>query len=558
MIPARQVFQDNVRILRSRASKQAIVGAIIAGVTVIAATLFSAYFINHFSLTLQSVVEAQSSNPVLWFLDFTPFIFSFWGQYTSTVMAYEAGAMIMDQTDELRTYTATLEGHISHKATHDALTDLPNRALFMDRLDQALQMAQSSVGVIFLDLDGFKEINDTLGHYNGDRALKSVATRILNCVGDAATVARLGSDEFGLVLPRIKTSADVNRIAKAVRRALVAPYSLEGVTLSLVASIGAAVYPQHGKDADTLMQRAAIAMNHAKKEKSGYALYSPDYDAHSTQRLILVGELRQAIKRQELLLEYQPIMTADGHSIHGAEALVRWRHDRYGVIKPDEFIPLAERSGLVGELTPWVLRQALQDVAAWHDSGISMNVSVNVTAQNLLDPEFANVVAGLLGSFRLPDNPITLEITETTLLTDQMRALETVTQLKKLGVRTVIDDFGTGYSSLSYLRRLPITAIKIDRSFVSDMATGEGGEILVNAIIQLAHALQLHVTAEGVESCEVQRRLLELGCDTVQGYAISRPLDPAKMSKWLAHAIHDESVIHEFTTASNPGNPVSF
>ncbi len=535
MLTAKQIFQENVRLLRSKVSKQAIIGTIIASITVVVATLLSAYFSNHYELTLASIIHAQATNPVLWLLDATPFIFGFWGQYTSTVIAYEAGAMVMDQTTDLRSRTVALEKRISHESTHDQLTDLPNRVLFVDRLEQALQLANTEkieVAILLLDLDHFKEINDSLGHHSGDRVLKSVATRIRNAVSDSVTVARLGGDEFGLILPRLRKEADILSTVKAIRKALEAPYALEGLSLSLAASIGATCFPAHGRDADTLMQRAEVAMYWAKKDRSGYALYSPEQDKSSPHRLILLGELRQALQRKELVLQYQPIVDAHTGKLRSVEALVRWQHERYGMLLPDEFIPLAERSGFIRELTSWVLREALRDMADWHDAGKELSVSVNVTAASLLDPEFANTVSGMLASFKLPKNALTLEMTETTLLTDQERAYDTITRLSELGVQTSIDDFGTGYSSLAYLRRLPVSSIKIDRMFVADMARGTDGEVLLNAIIQLAHALDLHVTAEGVENSEVAARLPRLGCDALQGFAISEPLPAEKIAHW--------------------------
>lgn len=532
MLTAKQLLQENVRLLRSKASKQAIIGTIIALVTVVIATLLSAYFSNHYELTLESIMHSQATNPVLWLLDATPFVFGFWGQYTSTVIAYEAGAMVMDQTSDLRTRTVALENRISHESTHDQLTDLPNRVLFADRLEQALQLANSEkiqLGVLFLDLDHFKEINDSLGHHSGDRVLRSVATRIRNAVSDSVTVARLGGDEFGLILPRLKKEAEILSTVKAIRKALEAPYALEGLSLSLGASIGATCYPAHGRDADTLMQRAEVAMYTAKKDRSGYALYSTKQDKSSPRRLILIGELRQALQRKELSLHYQPLLNAHTGEITHVEALVRWQHERYGLLAPTEFIPLAERSGLIREITSWVLRQALRDTERWHSEGVEVNVSVNVTAASLLDPEFANTVAGLLASFKLPKHTLTLEVTETTLLTDQERAYETLTRLEELGVHTAIDDFGTGYSSLAYLRKLPVTGIKIDRMFVADVKNGPEGEVLLNAIIQLSHALGLHVTVEGVEDEELVARLPQLGCDAMQGFAISRPLEASEI-----------------------------
>lgn len=537
MSSARQVLRENVRLLRGKASKQAIVGTIIALATVAFATLLSAYLSSH-ALTVAGILHAQRSNPVLWVLEATPFIFAFWGQHTSTVIAYEAGAMIVDQTSDLRTQTATLENRISHESTHDRLTNLPNRVLFVDRLEQALQLAHSEgskVGVLLLDLDGFKEINDTLGHHSGDRVLKSVAMRIRNAVSESVTVARMAGDEFALILPRLNKEEDeALTTAASIRTALEAPYTLEGISLGLAASIGATVYPAHGRDAYTLMQRAETAMYWAKKEQRGYTLYSPERDKSNPHRLILLGELRQTIQRQELLLDYQPIVAAGDGRLQGVEALVRWQHERYGLLLPDEFIPFAERSGFIHEVTTWVLRNALRSVAAWQHAGLALYVSVNVTAASLLDPEFANTVAGMLASLELPRDTLILEMTETTLLTDQERALETIARLSELGVRTVIDDFGTGYSSLAYLRKLPVSGIKIDRSFVADMANDDGGEVLINAIVRLAHALKLHVTAEGVENDGIAARLPRLGCDALQGYAIARPMPAPRIAAWYA------------------------
>lgn len=546
MLTAKQILQENVRLLRSKASKQAILGMIIALVTVVVATVLSAYFSEHYKLTLEGIIHAQATNPVLWLLDLTPFIFGFWGQYTSTVIAYEAGAMVMDQTSDLRTRTAALENRISHEATHDQLTDLPNRVLFVDRLEQALQLAhieKSEIGVLFLDLDHFKEINDTLGHHSGDRVLKSVAVRIQNAVNDSVTVARLGGDEFGLILPRLKKEADILSAVKAIRKALEAPYALEGLSLSLAASIGATCYPAHGRDADTLMQRAEVAMYWAKKDRSGYALFAPEQDKSSPHRLILLGELRQALQRKELILQYQPIVNAHTGKTMGVEALARWQHERYGLLLPGEFIPLAERSGFIRDMTNWVLRQALRDAADWQSEGLPLNVSVNITTASLLDPEFANMVAGMLASFKLPENALTLEMTETTLLTDQDRAFDTITRLSELGVQTAIDDFGTGYSSLAYLRKLPVSSIKIDRMFIADMHNGTSGEVLLNAIVQLAHALDLHVTAEGVENEDVAARLPRLGCDALQGFAISYPLPASRIPAWVAE--HEAAAARE-------------
>jgi diguanylate cyclase (GGDEF)-like protein len=541
MLAAKQILQENVKLLRSKASKQAIIGALIASATVVVAILLTAYA-GGSGITLAAIVSVQKSNPVLWLLEGMPFVFGFWGQYTSTVIAYQAGAMVVDQTSDLRTQTLALQSRISHESTHDQLTDLPNRVLFIDRLEQALQLAHADsvkVGVLFLDIDGFKEINDTLGHHSGDRVLKSAATRLQNAVSESVTVARLGSDEFGLTLPRLKDAAEIKQAVDAIRNAFDAPYALDGLSLSLGATIGATLYPDHGRDAYTLMQRAEAAMYWAKQDRRNYALYAPEHDTTSPTRLILLGELRQTIQRQELMMEYQPIVDARSGDLIGVEGLVRWQHERYGLLPPSDFIPLAERSGFVRDITNWVLRTALRDASLWHSHGLPLNISVNVTAASLLDPEFANMITGLLAAVKLPRDALTLEMTETTLLGDQERAFEMITRLANLGVRTVIDDFGTGYSSLAYLRKLPVSGIKIDRSFVGDVddAQNKNGEVLINGIIQLAHAFGLHVTAEGVEHHSLVESLPRLGCDALQGFAIGRPMAAAEVMEWQAQRL---------------------
>ncbi|MGA9856194.1 MAG: EAL domain-containing protein [Gammaproteobacteria bacterium] len=536
MATASQVLTENARLLKQKASKYSILGVLIAALAVIFATVISAYFSNGNSLSLAAVVNAQASNPVLWVLDLLPFFFAFWGQYTSSMMAYEGGAMVMDQTSELRTQAATLEQQIAHQSTHDSLTGLPNRTLFTDRLEQALQMVRSEheqLGVLIMDLDGFKEINDTLGHYNGDRVLKSAATRMRNVVSETTTLARLGGDEFGLILTDLSGPKDLEKVAHNIQKALEPQAVLEGVTIHLAASMGAALAPRHGRDADTLMQRADVAMYVAKDEKRGYMLYSTDLDAHSPQRLTLIGELRQAIQNNELQLHYQPKVSGADRQVLGAEALVRWNHARYGLLQPDEFIPMAERTGIIKELSIWVMRNALKDMELWKAAHPEFAVAINLTAHSLLDPEFPNVVAGLLAAGEYTRGTLVLEITESALMGDQERVMSIITQLSEMGIHISIDDFGTGYSSLAYLTKVPVKDIKIDQTFVIGMQIVKKDAIIVNAIIQLAHNLGLTVTAEGVESGETFERLRALGCDAMQGMYISLPMQAKELIPWM-------------------------
>ncbi|MGH8284091.1 MAG: putative bifunctional diguanylate cyclase/phosphodiesterase [Gammaproteobacteria bacterium] len=548
MAAVSQVLSENARLLKSKASRRSIFGVLIAVVTVVIATLLSAYFSNGNSLSLDAVINTQKTNPVLWVLDLLPFFFAFWGQYTSSLMAFEAGAMVLDQTNDLRTQTATLEHQIAHQSTHDSLTGLPNRALFTDRLEHALhtvRSAEEQLAVMILDLDGFKEINDTLGHYNGDRVLKSAATRMRNAIAASITLARLGGDEFGIILTDISGPKALDKMVHSIQKALEPPAVLEGVTINLAASMGAALAPEHGRDADTLMQRADVAMYVAKDEHRGYILYSTDLDSHSPQRLTLIGELRQAIQGSELELYYMPKVSGVDGQILGAEGLVRWNHPRYGLLKPVEFIPMAERTGIIKELSVWVIRQALKDMDAWHAAVPGIEIAINMTAHSLLDPEFPNVVAGLLAAREASRGTLCMEITESVLMADQERTLNILNQLSEMGIRIGIDDFGTGYSSMSYLKKLPIREIKIDQTFVAGMRADKNDAIIVNAIIQLAHNLGLTVTAEGVETGDIFDNLRELGCDHMQGRYIGMPMKASELARWMEswrHILQQRSV----------------
>ncbi|MDX1486937.1 MAG: EAL domain-containing protein, partial [Acidiferrobacterales bacterium] len=450
----------------------------------------------------------------------------------------EASAMVIDQTSELRAHTTALEQQAMHDATHDHLTDLPNRVLLRDRLEQAINAAQfyaeGLVAVLVMDLDRFKEINDTLGHYNGDRLLTQVAARLQGAVKDNVTVARLGGDEFAIMLPKVATVKEAAEVARMIGKALEAPFGLEGLKLDVQASIGIAVFPQHGPDADTLFQRADVAMHMAKQEKGrGYVVYDPKLDKHSPHRLTLVAELRHAIDADQLVLHYQPKVSIQAKEIVEVEALVRWEHPQYGLMKPDDFIPLAERTGLIKPLTMWVLAEALRQHAEWQQAGLDIGVAVNLSPHGLLDMELPDLVEGLLAQYHAPPERLILEITETTIMVDQERALQILTRLADRGIRLSIDDFGTGYSSLSYLSKLPVQEIKIDKSFVMDMIDNDNHAMIVQATIDLAHNLRLEVIGEGTRSLEVLERLRGLGCDAAQGDYISIPVSAADFESWV-------------------------
>jgi len=528
-------ISHNAKLLRAKVSKHAVVGAAIAVSATIIATVLSSYF-NEGGISLEGIMTAQRSNIMLWIMDGMAFIFPLWGQYVSSILSYEASAMVHDQTHELRNYTIALEKKATHDATHDSLTNLPNRMLFIDRLQQAINLAareNDKLAVCILDIDRFKDVNDTLGHYNGDRLIKQLALRLTGLIRESDTLARIGGDEFGFVLPKMAKKDDLKKIGKKLQKALEPPFVLEDLSIDVSASMGAAFYPQHGNDVDTLIQRADVAMYVAKQENSGITLYSKELDGHSPHRLTLGGELREAINNDRLTLCYQPKVLCHSNGKHAAEVLVRWQHPRHGLMLPDQFIPMAERTGLVYDLTLCVLKQSLRQCRVWYDAGVKVEISVNVSSLCLLDPEFPDILAGLLASYELPAKSLMIEITETSIMANPERSYQVLNRIADMGVGVSIDDFGTGYSSLAYLKKLPATELKIDKSFVKDMLENESDMTIVNATAQLAHNLGLTVAAEGVENSLVFHKLKELGCDALQGYFISKPVGAEEFFAWI-------------------------
>jgi diguanylate cyclase (GGDEF)-like protein len=425
---------------------------------------------------------------------------------------------------------ARLLDRLTHESRHDALTGLPNRSEFERVLAGQLDVGRTAA-VLFMDLDRFKDVNDTLGHQAGDELLTQVAERLRHTVDAAATVSRLGGDEFAVLLPG--TSAEQGlAVARQVRRALERPVDVEGMSVDVGVSIGLAVAPEHGSSASALMRRADVAMYDAKA-RDGVALYDATRDDSSTSRLALVAQLRKALSEDGFVLHYQPQVDAANGAVVRFEALIRWPSLR-GIVPPDEFLPIAERAGLLRNLTEWVLRRSLDDAATWRGGGEGPGVAVNLSPRNLLEPGLAETVRRLLEERRLPADCLTLEITEGSVIAEPERALETLEKLRAIGIRLSVDDFGTGYSSLSYLRRLPVDEVKIDKSFVRGLADDDQDAAIVQAVVTLAASLSLTVVAEGVEDQAAWDRLVELGVDVVQGHHISRPvpLEPARA--WLA------------------------
>jgi diguanylate cyclase (GGDEF)-like protein len=436
--------------------------------------------------------------------------------------------------DQLRKEVAQKQ----HQALHDPLTELGNRNLLTTRAEEALAERHSwgdHLAVLMLDLNRFKDVNDTLGHQQGDMLLRQVAVRLRQQVPATATVVRLGGDEFAILLPCVSGADEAMATAAELYAAMAQPFVIDGLQLSATAAVGVAVAPEHGEDIAALLQHADIAMYDAKESgEPGVALYDTRKNRHSQRRLTLAAELREAIKNESLHVHYQPkAALADGNVV-GAEALLRWQHSVHGAIAPDEFVPLAEGTGLMRDMTLFVLRRALEQIAIWHSLGLDhLHVSVNLSARSLISVELVRDIEEALRHAKVPAHSLTLEITETQMMADRPRTIDVLERLNAVGVGVSIDDFGTGYSSLSYLHNLPVDEIKIDKSFVLTMNSSHANRQIVQSIIDLGRNLGLSVVAEGIEDALTWETLTMLGCDVGQGYFLSRPIPPEHLTPWL-------------------------
>ncbi|MGE5274295.1 MAG: putative bifunctional diguanylate cyclase/phosphodiesterase [Verrucomicrobiota bacterium] len=428
-----------------------------------------------------------------------------------------------------------VETQLRHQALHDGLTDLPNRTLFNDRLGQALAVARRNgkpLAVLLMDLDSFKEINDTLGHQCGDALLEDLGQRLEECVRAGDTVARLGGDEFGFLILDV-TASGAAEVVDRIREALAEPFRLHGLTLQVEASVGIALFPDHGESADELLRRADVAMYVAKRSGAAFSFYDSAEDEHTPIRLAMLGELRRALDEHELVLHYQPEIMLSSGAVRRVEALLRWAHPTRGLLLPAEFLPAAEKTGLMDTLTRYVLDEVLRQRREWSLHGHELDVGVNVSMRNLLDNALPDDVAELLERKGAPASCLQFEITEHTVVADRFRARAVLERLSELGLRVAIDDFGTSYSSLAYLRRLPLHTIKIDRSFVASMTRDPHDILIVRSTVELARSLGLDVVAQGVESEEIFDALAGLGCDAAQGNYLCGPLTGDELVRWL-------------------------
>ena len=425
-----------------------------------------------------------------------------------------------------------------HMAMHDTLTGLPNRHLLADRLDHAIagtSRTGAMVGLLLLDLDRFKEVNDTLGHAKGDELLVHLAAVLRSGVRPGDTVARLGGDEFAVLLGSVADAEELEAAGVRIARQLAQPVVIDGVEIAVQVSVGAALYPVHSERGEDLLQHADIAMYSAKASGSPCAVYSADIDSHSPSRLAMAADLRRAVTvgTDELVVHFQPVASPHTGNIEAMEALVRWQHPNLGLLPPLEFIPLAEQTGLVRLITQRVLDVAVGQVRQWIDDGLDLSVCVNLSARDLRDDAVVDVVRETLARHNVPASHLELEVTETAVLANPDAAVAVIDDLRRLGVRVALDDFGTGYSSLTYLKRLSPDRLKIDRSFVDAMTSQTTDAEIVRSVIDLAHSLHIGVTAEGVETLQHMQLLDDLECDLVQGYFLAKPLSAIEATTWL-------------------------
>ena len=432
----------------------------------------------------------------------------------------------------------------THQAMHDELTGLPNRARFYECTDQALRVAAqvgANSAVLLFDLDRFKEINDTLGHKYGDRVLCELGPRIRRGLREDDTLARLGGDEFCVLLPRVAGLGEALEVAERVIGILEEPFDIDGMTLAVGASCGIAVAPADGGSADLLLQRSDVAMYVAKASHANVVAYNDELDVNTPARLALLGDLRTAIGQDQLVLYYQPKAALGSGRIEGVEALIRWQHPSFGLMLPDEFIPMAEHIGVIKPLTTWVLNTALAQLRRWQDQTDQpfpeLSMAINLSTRSLLDDDFPAEVASAVERWDIPAHLLELEITESAIMADPMRAHRLLTELAMIGVKLAIDDFGTGYSSLAYLKNLHVDQLKIDRSFVLNMHEDPNDAIIVRSVIDLGHNLGLETVAEGVEDLDTWEQLATLGCDSAQGFFLARPMPADCFSDWMRQAM---------------------
>jgi diguanylate cyclase (GGDEF)-like protein/PAS domain S-box-containing protein len=501
----------------------------------------------------------------------TPFEKEFIRQDGSRVPVLFGATIVEEQSPHILCFVVDLshnkqaQERLNHLAYHDALTDLPNQGLFKDRLKQAIALSRRSdqmQAVLLLNLDRFKQINDSLGYTAGDRVLQSVAQRLTSCVRDSDTVARFGGDEFAVLLTQIPRQQDAANTARAIKEVLDQAFIHDEQELFISSSIGISLYPDDGRDTPTLLKSAGAALERAKEQGGNtYQFYTSGRTTNALKQLVLESNMRPGLERGEFFIEYQPQVDIRNFQMLGMEALARWQHPGLGVLYPTEFIHLAEDSGLIIAIGDWVMRAACQQNKAWQNAGLEpMRLSVNFSARQFQQSTFVPTVAEILNETGLEPEWLELELTEGSIMKNPEEAIEKLLELRMMGIKIAIDDFGTGYSSLSYLKRFPIDTLKIDKSFVRDVCTDPDDASIVRAIITLGHALDLMVIAEGVETQDQLDYLNSLGCDVVQGFLFSKALSTRDFGELLeeqSRVLQGNFSSRRGTRTTNPLKPIT-
>jgi diguanylate cyclase (GGDEF)-like protein len=492
--------------------------------------IFGEFVVSYMGLALFSVLVALSTQTAglgLWAL------VVFLAPLAFARQMFQRTHSLQQATEEL----AERQAENEYQALHDALTGMPNRMLFQLQLAEAIREADrlhGSIAVMLMDLDHFKEVNDTLGHHFGDQLLKEIGPRLSTVLREHDLMARLGGDEFGILLPDLPDRGVAIRIAERLLEELERPVTVEGLALDVSGSIGIAIFPEQSDDAETLLRRSDVAMYAAKETGGGYEVYEEYMDENHPARLTLIGQVRPAIENNEFIVYYQPKVRLSDGRVSGAEALVRWDHPERGIVPPDEFIPFVEKTVLLRPLTLYVFAEVMRQWRVWADEGMKLPIAVNLSPRSLLDGQLPDQIAEMLDRWGMPPGFLKVELTESFMMAESGRSTGVIDRLSDIGVSLSIDDFGTGYSSLSHLKRLPIDEIKVDRSFVMHMHEDANDFMIVRATVELARNLGLRVVAEGVEDLETFDRLADFGCDEAQGYFISRPISAADFTRWLA------------------------
>jgi diguanylate cyclase (GGDEF)-like protein/PAS domain S-box-containing protein len=515
--------------------------------------------------------DDDAAEKVIAFGSCTPFEKEFIRRDGSRVPVLFGATMVEEQSSQILCFVIDLshnkqaQERLNHLAYHDALTDLPNQGLFKDRLKQAIALSRRSdqmQAVLLLNLDRFKQINDSLGYTAGDRMLQSVAQRLTSCVRDSDTVARFGGDEFAVLLTPIPRPQDAANTARAIKEVLDQAFIHEEQELFISSSIGISLYPYDGRDTPTLLKSAGTALERAKEQGgNNYQFYTSGRTTNALKQLVLESNMRPGLERGEFFIEYQPQVDIRNFQMLGMEALARWQHPVLGLLYPAEFIQLAEDSGLIIAIGDWVMRAACQQNRTWQDAGLEpMRLSVNFSARQFQQSKFVSTVAEILNETRLEPEWLELELTEGSIMKDPEEAIEKLLELRMMGIKIAIDDFGTGYSSLSYLKRFPIDTLKIDKSFVRDVCTDPDDASIVRAIITLGHALDLTVVAEGVETQDQLDYLNSLGCDVVQGFLFSKALSTRDFGELLegqSRVLQGHLSSRRGTRTTNPLKPTT-